>query len=61
MIVRVLWQLAEDGGGTAWVMEGLEDSKWMFDSLDVLPDWIAEIIRKDGRREGQYVRNEADD
>lgn len=58
MLLRVRWQLIDDDRGTAWVMEGLEDLKWVFESLDQLPEWIAEIIRKDGRPDGEFITTE---
>ena len=51
------WRLDEDGGGTAFVFTDhrshVDETKYVFDSLDELPEWMAEAIREDGRLEGE--------
>lgn len=55
MVLRVTWKLTDDGRGRVCVMEGVEGLEWVFDSFDALPRWVADIIRTDGRWEGEFV------
>ena len=58
-VMRVRWDLDEDGGGEAWVTWDLryavEDRKYVFDSLDdgKIPVWLAGVIREAGTIEGE--------
>ena len=55
----VRWRMDDEGGGSAFVFayrdETLVQHEHFFDSLDELPDHIAEIIRQDGGTEGERV------
>ena len=48
----VRWEMNDEGGGSAFVFayrdETLVQQEHFFDSLDELPDHLAEAIRKDG-------------
>ena len=50
------WRLNEDGGGTYWldIEKGphVDAQRCVFDSLDQIPENIANAIRSDGRTSG---------
>ena len=60
-ILRIVWHLDEDGGGTANIMAdrrlSVDKCRYVFDSLDELPPVISEAIRKDGRAAGEIPIN----
>ena len=52
------WSLDDEGGGELTVFiysgDGVNEGVHHFDSLDELPPDIAEKIRDDGRRDGEF-------
>jgi hypothetical protein len=52
------WQLDDDGGGTVILITDhrthMDETIYHFDSLDELPDWVADAIHRDERREGEF-------
>ena len=58
-ILRIVYHLDEDGGGTANIMAerrlSVDKCRYVFDSLDELPSEIGEAICKDGRQAGEIA------
>ena len=58
--INIEWRIDDDGGGElkvfVWGVEGVTLKRRSFESLDDLPDDIAEAIQSDGRDEGTASR-----